>query len=590
VLSAIPPNRLSDVVLIDPSDEEYSIGFNVLAAESDLEKNLLAADLVSIFERLSTSWGDQMASVLNYAILAFLESTEGGTLADLQKFLLEPEFRNRFLATVSDDQITYYWRKGFSQLGSGKSIGPLLTRLGFFLSAKPIRFMVAQRDNRLHFGDLMNRGNIILVRLPQGQLGKENAFLLGSLIVSKIQQAAMARQRIPEARRRLHTLYVDEFQNFLTPSMAEILSGARKYRVGLVLAHQSLDQIKRHEEIGSAVLANAGTRVVFRVSEADARELERGFMHFDAKVLQSLPTGEAIARIERNDADFNISIPLPDMAELQSVAVSRDSVIKASREAFAKSRSEIEKELAGGKVADAKVKVPPVPEKEDEAKPQEPQSSQPPSPPLVPLALSPPPPIPDPLYTPPSIRPVIESLGRGGLDHQAAQIELKNVAEGLGFRAVIECQVPGSKQAADLFLERDSVRIACEISVTNTLDAEIANVRKHLRALVPTVAVICLEADKLRRIQEALTNSLSAEQLSRVRFFLKEEFVTYLQTLGTEPHEEGSKTAAPKRQKGWKVTVTTAEASPEETRLREEQIAASLAASFEKRRVRRKKK
>src|SRR5258707_663823 len=132
ILGVIPPERIPDVVLVDPSDEEYSVGFNMLSAHSELEKNLLASDLVSVFQRLSTSWGDQMGSVLNNAILAFLESDRKGTLADLRRFLVEPAFRSDFLKSVRDPDIVYYWRKGFAQLSGNKSIGSMLTRLGSF--------------------------------------------------------------------------------------------------------------------------------------------------------------------------------------------------------------------------------------------------------------------------------------------------------------------------------------------------------------------------------------------------------------------------------------------------------------------------
>src|SRR5262249_23983706 len=112
VLGIIPPHRVNDAVLVDPSDEEYSVGFNILSAHSDFEKTLLASDLVSVFKRVSASWGDQMGSVLNNAILAFLESSEGGTLLDLRRFLIEPAFRNRFLESVRDPDVVYYWQKG----------------------------------------------------------------------------------------------------------------------------------------------------------------------------------------------------------------------------------------------------------------------------------------------------------------------------------------------------------------------------------------------------------------------------------------------------------------------------------------------
>ena len=195
LLGIIPKNRIQDVILLDPSDEEYAVGFNILCAHSELEKNLLASDLVSVFQRLSSSWGDQMGSVLNNAILAFLESSKGGTLADLRRFLLEPEFRSSFLETVSDSEVVYYWRKVFSQLSGNKSIGPVLTRLETFLGRKPIRYMVSQSANKLDFADILDAGKIFLAKLPQGMVGRENSYLLGTLLVSKFQQLAMARQK-----------------------------------------------------------------------------------------------------------------------------------------------------------------------------------------------------------------------------------------------------------------------------------------------------------------------------------------------------------------------------------------------------------
>jgi len=137
ILTLIPADRIDDVVLVNPSDVDFPIGFNILQAHSEEEKNLLASDLVSVFRRLSTSWGDQMDTVLQNAILVFLESSRGGTLADLRRFLLEPPFRAEFLQTVQDPELIYYWQKVFPQLGGGKSIGSILTRLQDFFSRNP---------------------------------------------------------------------------------------------------------------------------------------------------------------------------------------------------------------------------------------------------------------------------------------------------------------------------------------------------------------------------------------------------------------------------------------------------------------------
>src|ERR1017187_4804477 len=187
VISRIPEERIKDVVLLDPSDEGYPIGFNILSAHSDLERNLLSSDLVSVFKRLSTSFGDQMTTVLGNAVLAFLESSEGGTLGDLRRFLVEPGFRDRFLTTVEDSEVVYYWQKEFPLL-SGKPQGPILTRLDTFLRPKVIRHMVSQKENHLDFAAIMNGRKILLAKLSQGLIGEENSYLLGTLIVSKLNQ------------------------------------------------------------------------------------------------------------------------------------------------------------------------------------------------------------------------------------------------------------------------------------------------------------------------------------------------------------------------------------------------------------------
>ena len=292
ILGIIPPERINDVVLVDPADDQFSIGFNILSAHSDLEKNLLASDLVAVFQRLSTSWGDQMNSVLQNAILAFLESDRRGTIADLRRFLIETPFRNEFLKSVKDSEVVYYWQKSFPHLSGNKSIGSILTRLDTFLAQKPIRHMVSQPENKLDFAHIMDTGKIFLAKLPEGLLGRENSHLLGTLLVSKFQQIAMSRQAQQIAARRDYWLYIDEFANFITPSMAEILSEARKYRIGLTLAHHELHQLQRNPEVASAVMSHPYTRIVFRVGDDDAKKLSEGFSYFESKDLRNLETRE----------------------------------------------------------------------------------------------------------------------------------------------------------------------------------------------------------------------------------------------------------------------------------------------------------
>jgi hypothetical protein len=343
ILGHIPDERIQDVLLLDPSDEEYPIGFNILSARSEVEKNLLASDLVAVFRRLSTSWGDQMTSVLGNAILAFLESSKGGTLADLRRFLVEVDFRESFLGTVKDPDVVYYWQREFPLL-TGRPQAPLLTRLDTFLRPKIIRNMVTQKEDKLDFRQMMDGKKILLAKLAQGSIGEENAYLLGTLLVAKLHQMALGRQNVPEEKRQPFTVYIDEFHNFITPSLAAILSGARKFGMGLVLSHQELRQISAlSPEVASAVIANPCTRICFRLGDEDAKKLANGFSSFTAQDLQSLGTGEAIVRIERSEYDFTLkTLPLPTI-DPATADERRRKIVDVSREQFSRRRDDVEK-------------------------------------------------------------------------------------------------------------------------------------------------------------------------------------------------------------------------------------------------------
>jgi hypothetical protein len=335
ILARVPGDRDEDVVVFDAGDADHPVGFNLLAAHSEIERTLLSSDLVAIFRRLSTTWGDQMNAVLANAIQAFLTSSRGGSLADLRRFLIEQDFRREFLATVNDEEVVYYWSKEFPLL-VGKPAGPILTRLDGFLRPKPLRAMLAQRENRLDFREIIDHGRILLVKLAQGAIGEENSALLGSLMVAKLHQAAMSRQDTARESRREFTLVVDEFQEVVTPSVARILAGTRKYRLGLVAAHQAMRPVfEADPAVASALLANAATRVVFRVGEDDARKLAEGFAHFEAEDLTSLGIGEGICRVNRADHDFNLRTRLVAQIDPETAGRRREELVARSRAKFA---------------------------------------------------------------------------------------------------------------------------------------------------------------------------------------------------------------------------------------------------------------
>ena len=534
ILGRIPEHRHNDVVVFDPGDEEFPVAFNILHAHSDLEKNILASDLVSVFRRLSTSWGDQMTSVLGNAILAFLESSEGGTLADLRRFLIEPEFRKSFLRTVKDENVVYYWQKEFPLL-TGKPQAPLLTRLDTFLRPKLIRYVVAQKQNRLDFPSIMNDGKIFLAKLSQGMIGEENAYLLGTFLVSKLHQTAIARQSLAESARKNFYLYIDEFHNFITPSMASILSGARKYRLGLILAHQDLQQLwSKDAEVGHAVISNPCTRVCFRVGDFDAHKLKEGFSFFEAKDLQSLGVGEAIARIERADHDFNLKTPpLPEIGAGEG-ASNRDKIMALSRQRYGRKRAEVEQDL---RMAVGPVEAPP------------PETKAPKPTKTVEMAVEPPP-IVKPVTPPPPIHvPAPPTPGRGGRQHKYLQELVKRLAEDQGYKATIEQEILDGVGSVDVSLEKDDQKIACEISVSTSAEHELNNVQKCLAAGYTSVVMLGMDSKVLKKVRTTVVAALDPASLDKVRFCTPEEFLGYLKETATSTPIAGQSV------KGYKVKI-----------------------------------
>jgi len=520
VLGIIPPSRRGDVVLVDPSDEEHVIGFNILAAHSDLERNLLASDLVSIFRRLSSSWGEQMNSVLRNAILAFLESTKGGTLVEMRLFLLDPGFRKAHLSSVTDPEVIFYWERAFPQLVGNKSIGPLMTRLEAFLSRKPIRHMVSQAENRLNFEDIFEKSRILLVKLSQGLIGCENASLIGSVMVSKIHQMAMARQHLHESKRRNFWVYLDEFHHFITPSMAEILSGARKYRVGLVLAHQELQQLESECEVSSAALANCCSRIVFRVSDRDARELAVGFEHFEARDLQNLNVGEAICRIERSASDFKLNIPSPQRIDERELDLCREAARRTSNARYARRRSEVEAELLQNlrlhpstppsvRQGVFQKEVPPRAFSGEASSSQDAGTSQ---------------------KTSPKEASSI-GLGRGGNEHKRIVAAIATEASRLGFQVFKEFAVPDGR--IDLFIRTVTLKVAVEVAVHSNPAHEMENLQKCAVSQADIVVLVSPN-DKLRAsIAQTACGVFASDIFEQMRFDSPDTMLAWLSEMAT---------------------------------------------------------
>ncbi len=516
VCGRIPENRIRDVVLFDPSDSDYPIGFNILQAHSDLEKTLISSDLVAAFKRMSTSWGDVMDAVLANAVLAILESDRSGTLLDLKRFLVERDFRNEFLQSVRDENVRYFWHNEFPLI-AGKPQASILIRLDAFLRQKLIRNIVCQKESKLNFREIMDQRKILLIKLAQGEIGLENSHFLGTLFVTKIHQIALSRQQT--TNRPFFAIYIDEFHNFVVPSMEGILSGIRKYNIAMTLSHQEYRQLQsRSPEVAASLISNAYTRVCFRLGDADAERFASGFSSFDTSALQNLGVGEAVARIERADYDFNLRIR-PVTAVTAEIALRRkNEVVAHSRSTYATAKVTIENQS---------LEKHPTPRVEDHtnsehALPENLIANGTEEDQINPLGKN----VPEPN----------QNFGRAGRHHQELQAVIRRMGESYGFRVEIERMLDDGGRI-DVSLEKENLKIACEVSVTTT-DYEITNILKCLAAGYDLVVVVVSNQKKLPLLNTKIQTEIPVEHQGKVKAFGLTGMLGFLRELDV-PKERG---------------------------------------------------
>lgn len=344
ILPRIPEERWDDVIWFDPADDEYPIGLNVLYAKTEQEREILTDDVVSIFRRLSPNWGQRLDAIISNAVLSILANPKGGTLLELRRFLIDDNFREEWLNEIKNPDILDFWEYEFP-LFPKSALGPVLTRLNAFRRRRRIQNIVCQKESKINFREIMDEGKIFLCKLAHGAIGRENAYLLGSLICSRLQQQVMTRQELEEGKRKDFYLYIDEFQHFVTKSMETILSEARKYRMGLILAHQGLQQILGYDRtVFESLISNPLTRICFRLGDDDARRLEKGFSKFEAEDLLNLGLGETIARIEKAEYCFNMkTFPPPSLPDKSQEI--KQEIIDRSRQKYGTKREILEQEL-----------------------------------------------------------------------------------------------------------------------------------------------------------------------------------------------------------------------------------------------------
>jgi len=275
LLKAIPSHRINDVIYFNAADQEYPIAFNIMHDTNVSTRHLTVSGLVGVFKKIwSDSWGPRLEYILRNTILTLIEMPRS-TLVDVMQLLINDSYRSHVIANVNDPIVNSFWTKEYMEYSEklrNEAIAPIQNKVGQFLSSPLMRNIIGQTKSSFDIRKIMDSRQILIVNLSKGKIGEDNSALLGAMILTKIQLAAMSRADIPEHERNDFYLYVDEFQNFATEAFANILSEARKYHLSIILANQYIEQID--ENIRYAIFGNCGTLISFRVGARDAAILK----------------------------------------------------------------------------------------------------------------------------------------------------------------------------------------------------------------------------------------------------------------------------------------------------------------------------
>lgn len=349
MLDFIPSNRVNDVIYFNPADTEYPIAFNVIENVDPSHQHLVASGLVGVFKKIyAESWGPRLEYVLRNTILALLDYP-GSTLLGTLRLLVDKTFRKKVVEKIKDPVVKSFWVDEYAKYPDKfqtEAIAPIQNKVGQFLSNSLIRNIVGQVKSSVDMRAIMDGQKILLVNLAKGRVGEDTSGLLGAMMITKLQLAAMERIDTLERDRRDFYLYVDEFQNFATDSFANILSEARKYRLNLIIAHQYVEQLS--DVVRAAVFGNVGTLVCFRVGGVDAEELVKEFTpYFEEEDLVNLPKYNVYLKLMIDGVasePFSARI-LPPLTDEMKTG-NRDKIIKVSRERYAKPKEVIEEKIA----------------------------------------------------------------------------------------------------------------------------------------------------------------------------------------------------------------------------------------------------
>ena len=299
ILKAIPDERKNDLIYFNVADIKNPLGFNPLENVPAEKRSLAASGLLDAFKKIwADSWGPRLEHIFRNALLALLDQPEA-TLADVLRLLEDSSYRSEVCFRVSNSQVRDFWLGEYENYPPrlrAEAIAPLQNKVGAFLTNPLLNRILTQPKSAFDLRRVMDDGKLLLVNLAKGKIGEDASSLLGALLVTKIGLAGLSRADIPEAKRHDFYLYMDEFQNFATLSLANMLSELRKYRINMILAHQYLSQLD--PQVRDAVLGNVGTIISFRLGLVDAEILASEFYpFFSARDLINLPNYHVYLRL-----------------------------------------------------------------------------------------------------------------------------------------------------------------------------------------------------------------------------------------------------------------------------------------------------
>lgn len=340
VLDHIPSWRTDDVVYCDPSSPA-PVGINLFRA-TGREWHLATAGIVSAFKKIwGDSWGPRLEYIL-YATLAALIQSENTSLLGVSRMLYDPRYRLWVVRQIKDPMVRSFWINEFESYERRflqETIAPVQNKVGQLLLSPPLRHVLGQVTTKIDFRFMMDERRIFIANLGKGKLGETHSSLLGSLLVTAFELAALSRTDRPPMNREDFFLYVDEFQNCATDSFGSMLAESRKYGLCLTLAHQYIGQLS--EETSKAVFGNVGTLISFRVGEADGAVLERQFGGgYTARQFTSLENFQLCVRLLNQDPFTGRSLP-----PLMTGRNRRATIIRRSRQKYGTRREVIERRI-----------------------------------------------------------------------------------------------------------------------------------------------------------------------------------------------------------------------------------------------------